>query len=83
MIKTKTLTDNVYYVAQNITSKNLCNYLILIENDGLISEIIPVDTIQKVLDICTFEKKLCRVFVKNGTLGKNWRYLCDISKGVI
>lgn len=60
----------------------LCNYLILIENDGH-DEIIPCTSITKTIKIASLEQKFCRIFERAGSLGKNWTYLCDISKGVI
>ncbi len=58
-----------------------CNYLILIENQE--QEIIPVKTLSKVIEICAAEQRMCRVYERAGSVGRNWHYLCDISRGVI
>lgn len=55
---------------------NIPNYLILIENDGKLSEIIPVCTFSKVLEIARNERKNLIVFEKAGTANACWRLKC-------
>lgn len=61
----------------------LCNYLIQIEKNGVVNEIIPCTCISTVIDIASKSNCICRVYHRNATIGKNWQYLIDMSKGVI
>lgn len=62
---------------KNKKLSNVPNYLILIENDGKLSEIIPVSTFSKVLEIARNERKNLIVFEKKaGTANACWRFYC-------
>lgn len=61
--------------SENKKLSNIPNYLILIENDGKLSEIIPVCTISKVLEIARNNKQILTVFEKAGTASTCWRFL--------
>lgn len=77
------MSHNEYSDNNKFTSKELPNYLILIETQGQPYEIIFENSITKTIKTCADIKQMCKVFEKNGTRGKNWKYMCDISKGVI
>ncbi len=62
---------------------NIPNYLILIENDGKLSEIIPVCTISKVLEIARERKQILTVFEKQGKESYYWRFLFNCSYEVM
>lgn len=62
--------------SKNKKSSNVTNYLILIENDGKFSEIIPVCTFSKVVEIARNERQNLIVFEKEETASERWRFYC-------
>lgn len=58
-------------------SSDIPNYLILIENDGKISEIIPACTLTKTLEIVVEKEKNCTVLEKTKN---NWEILLKFTK---
>ena len=82
MLKDKDLSHNIYSDDYEITSTNFCKYLILIENEYR-TEIIPCTCLSTAIEIASNEKSLCRLFERRGSMGKQWTYLCDVSRGVI
>lgn len=72
------MSHNVYSDDVEFTRTKLPNYLILINNQVFFS-----DCISDVINICADEKRICSVYRLNGSMGKYWDYLCDISKGVL
>lgn len=62
--------------SENKKLSNVTNYLILIENDGKFSEIIPVCTFSKAVEIARKERKNLIVFEKAGTASEYWRFYC-------
>lgn len=77
------MSHNVYSDADDNTLRNLCNYLIKIDLSSTNEEIIPCNSISQVIEICSNEKRFCRVYEKPSPMSKTWKYLCDISKEVI
>lgn len=78
------MSHNIYNENKEITLKKLPNYLIFIENPETGNpEIIPCENITKAIKIASEEKAICSLFEINASIGKFWRHLCDISKGVI
>lgn len=62
--------------SENKKLSNIPNYLILIENNGKLSEIIPVYTFSKVVEIARNEKQNLIVFEKAGKASTCWRFYC-------
>lgn len=81
------MSHNIYNDDEEITSSNLCKYLLIIENfenipDKNCTEIVPCTCITRAIEIATNTKRFCTLFERRGSLGKHWKYLCDISVGV-
>lgn len=76
------LSHNIYCEEDEIASTSFNKYLILIENERT-TEIVPCTCLTTAIKIAENSYSLCRLFERKGSMGKQWKYLCDISKGVI
>lgn len=76
------MSHNIYSDDYEIASTSFAKYLILIENERM-TEIIPCTCLTNAIEIASNEMSLCRIFERRGSMGKQWTYLCDVSKGVI
>ena len=76
------LSHNICYEENETASTCFNKYLILIENEN-ITEIIPCTCLSTAIEIASNYKSLCRIFQRRGSMGKQWTYLCDVSRGVI
>lgn len=81
-MKNTDLSHNICSEDNEITSTCFCKYLILTENEYR-TEIIPCTCLTSAIEIAKSEKSLCRIFERRGSMGKQWTYLCDVSRGVI
>ena len=78
------MSHNIYNEDNEAASTSLCNYLILIENPEIGTEtIVPITSITKAIEIVKNTKRFCRLYERAGSVGKNWKYLCDCSYEVI
>ena len=76
------MSHNICSDEYEITSTSFNKYLILIENERR-TEIIPCTCLSTAIEIASNEMSLCRLFERKGSMGKQWTYLCDVSRGVI
>lgn len=76
------LSHNVYYDESNTTTTYLPKYLILITKDDGTTEISQTNSIMTAIDMAKYTKRICSIYERKGSMGKNWQYLIDMGSNI-